>query len=217
MKQFKDRIIGFERIEPSKIIPHHMNHKEHSEEQRARFRSIMKEIGFAGAIIVRKHKGKFQLIGGHMRHSEMKQPIPALILDVTEKEGTEILTMLDAIADMADTNDEAMQLLTQSISSADAEFQETLALLCPTTKLPQFDGGGLYNPLDEELSVPAPPLEQTRCIPVCFTAKQKAEFIKLITQLNQRFKTDNYSDTLLKAMKEWSKKHGKAKATAGKR
>lgn len=210
MQKFKDRIIGFTRLKPEQISPHPLNWKEHSQEQRDRFRSILDEVGFAGAILVRKHKGKYQLIAGHMRHEEMKQPIPAIILNVTEKEGTEILSMLDAIADMADSDDEAMKLLTQSINGASEEFQKTLDMLCPASGIPVFDGGSV------ELDLPdtdtEPEQAQVRCIPLVFTAKQKAEFIKLTTRLAEKYGTDNYSDTTIRAIKDWSKSNGKAKA-----
>lgn len=213
MQKFKDRIAGFARLKPEQILPHPLNYKEHSEEQRERFRSILDEVGFAGAILVRKHKGKYQLIGGHMRREEMDQPIPAIILDVTEKEGTEILTMLDAIADMADSDDEAMKLLTQSISGASEEFQKTLDMLCPASGVPIFDAGGTI-----DLDLPPQPedtqedQQQVRCIPVVFTSKQKAEFIKHTTKLADRYGTDNYSDTVIKAFREWSKSNAKAKS-----
>jgi len=212
MQKFKDRIIGMKRIKPSDIIPHPMNHKEHSEEQRIRMRSILQEVGFAGAVIVRKHKGKYQLIGGHMRREEMKQPIPAIILDVTEREGTEIMGMLDAIADMADADENAIQLLTQSFTAGTEEFQTTLDMLCPALALPAFDGGGKFDD-DLEPGAPPEPLDapQVRCVPLVFTAKQKAEFIKLVTKLNATYGTDNYSDTVIRAFKEWNKTHGKAK------
>lgn len=210
MTNFRDRIKCFKRLNPEDISPDPLNYKIHTPDQRKHFRSILEEVGIAGAVLVRETKrGKYQLIGGHMRKSEITQPIPALVIDVTAKAATELLARLDTVAELADTDESVMAELLDAIGIAGKEFNDALAALCPT-KEPDFNAGGRA-PMPEEAEEDEEPAtkEGTRIIPLVFTKKQKAEFLTLATKLSSKYSTDNFSDTAFNAFKEWEGNHGK--------
>lgn len=210
--KYKDNIIGFMRLAPHQIVPHPLNYKLHTDAQRSHFRAILKEVGIGGGIVVRRVKGgKYQLIGGHMRREEIRQPIPALVIRASAQEAIELLAQLDASAELADTDETVMAELLDMIGKAGAEFNAAIAAMCPVAE-PTFNAKPqllLTRTPPPDVADEAEPQASTRQVPLVFSGKQKAEFLKLATKLNEKYKTDNYSDCVLAAFKEWNKHHGK--------
>ena len=61
-------------------------------------RGILEDIGFADAMIARETPDGLELIDGHLRQEVMgDQPVPVLIVDVTEEEADKMLLTLDPL------------------------------------------------------------------------------------------------------------------------
>jgi hypothetical protein len=68
---FRDRIKDFRRVDASALVPNPKNWRIHTDAQRAAYRSLVAELGFAGAELVRElPDGRLMLIDGHMRAEE---------------------------------------------------------------------------------------------------------------------------------------------------
>jgi hypothetical protein len=100
----RDRIKEFKRVASSEIRPNVKNWRVHGEDQRNVLRGILAEVGIADANLVRElPDGTYELIDGHLRTAEYgpDNPVPVLVLDVTEEEADKLLATLDPLAAMA--------------------------------------------------------------------------------------------------------------------
>lgn len=106
----QDRIKEFRRVPASALQPHPRNWRTHPDAQRDALRTVLEEIGFADALLVRElADGGLQLIDGHLRAQTAADALtPVLVLDVDEQEAERILLTHDPIAAMAQA--EAAQL-----------------------------------------------------------------------------------------------------------
>lgn len=105
--QIKDRIKSLVRVRAGDLFSNSKNWRVHSEEQEHFLRSLLSQLGFVDAVLVREVPQGYELIDGHLRASiEPDTTIPALVLDVDEKEADLILASFDPIAAMAETDAE---------------------------------------------------------------------------------------------------------------
>jgi hypothetical protein len=119
--EIKDRIKEFRRVKASDLLANPLNHRIHSDKQRKKLRTALKDIGFAGACLAREdEKGQLILIDGHMRASECgESEIPVLILNVSEIEANKILASFDAIGAMADIDQRILDDLVKTFANDD--------------------------------------------------------------------------------------------------
>lgn len=114
---FRDRIKELVRLDPAQIEANPKNWRHHSPQQAAELKKIMAKIGIADvAIVFLTPEGKYRLIDGHLRSKTIKQKIPAIVLDVDEKEASELLLSLDPIASMAQADEDQLEKLIQEIN-----------------------------------------------------------------------------------------------------
>ena len=79
-------------------------------------RGVLEDIGFADAMIARETPDGLELIDGHLRQEVMgDQPVPVLIVDVTEEEADKMLLTLDPLAAMARPDRDQLLNLLQSV------------------------------------------------------------------------------------------------------
>lgn len=130
-KKVKQRVQELRWVPASELIPHSKNWREHPKAQQDAMAGVLAEIGFANAVIARETPEGLQLIDGHLRHEMMgNEPIPVLVVDVTEEEADQLLVTLDPLALMANSNtDNLLELLatTQFESQAVNDMLEALA------------------------------------------------------------------------------------------
>jgi ParB-like chromosome segregation protein Spo0J len=81
-------------------VPNEHNWRVHPKQQEAALKGLVKEIGFADALIAREGAdGRLHLIDGHLRRTVTpNQEVPVLILDLTEAEADKLLLTLDPLA-----------------------------------------------------------------------------------------------------------------------
>ncbi len=127
--KLKDRIVGFERLDPKVIQPNPKNWRTHPTKQRDALKGVLADVGIVDAVLVRKlPDGTFRLVDGHLRAEEITgQPVPALILDLNDREEAEVLATFDPVGDLAGTDADALRLLMQDFNSTNAAVQDLCA------------------------------------------------------------------------------------------
>ena len=109
----KDRVKELRRVPASELRANPKNWRTHPPAQEAAMRGVLEDIGFADAMIARETPDGLELIDGHLRQEVMgDQPVPVLIVDVTEEEADKMLLTLDPLAMMAHADqDQLLHLL----------------------------------------------------------------------------------------------------------
>jgi len=127
----KDRVKELRRVPASELRANPKNWRRHPPSQEAALRGVLEDIGFADAVIARETDDGLELIDGHLRQEVMgDQPVPVLIVDVTEEEADKMLLTYDPLAMMAHADqDQLLHLLrdTQFESQAVNDMLEALA------------------------------------------------------------------------------------------
>lgn len=127
----KDRVKSFRRIKASQLKRNVENWRVHPPSQKSALSTILKDVGFASACLVRDcNNGTFELIDGQLRADLAEnEKVPCLILDVTKSEADKILATFDMVTSMADTDQVALDKLISSISTESKELQSLLNTL----------------------------------------------------------------------------------------
>src|SRR5207302_3500850 len=98
----KDRVVELLRVPASELRANPGNWRRHPARQRAALRGILRQIGYADALLARRDGSDLVLIDGHLRQSlDPHQVVPVLVLDVSAKEADLLLATLDPLAALA--------------------------------------------------------------------------------------------------------------------
>lgn len=130
MNQFKDRIVGLERLPAKKLQAHPQNWRKHPDSQKEAMRGILGEIGFADAVVVRKLRGgKYQILDGHLRSElDPEGEVPCLVVDLSEQEALKFLATFDRASTMATMNSEVLSGL---LAQLKAEGDQLVGMVWP--------------------------------------------------------------------------------------
>ena len=114
-----DRIKDLRRVPANELRPNPKNWRTHSKDQENALRSVLAEVGFAGAVLARElDDGSLMLIDGHLRaETSGAEMVPVLVLDVNEAEADILLATFDPIGAMATTDKEKVGELLDSIET----------------------------------------------------------------------------------------------------
>ncbi len=67
-----DRVKEYRKVRACDLVPHPANWRTHPDIQASALRDLLKEVGFAGAVIARELKdGRLRIIDGHLRAETM--------------------------------------------------------------------------------------------------------------------------------------------------
>ena len=143
----RDRIKEFRRVPASELLPNPRNWRLHPQAQESALRGVLDEIGVADAVIVRETEDGLELIDGHLRRDVLgDQPVPVLVLDVTEEEAEKLLLTLDPLAMMAHADtDQLLGLLRDNPFESQA-VSDMLEAVANGERLPMPD---LTEPVDD--------------------------------------------------------------------
>lgn len=128
---FADRIKELRRVPASELRPNPRNWRKHPPAQVDAMRGLLAEIGFAGAELARElPDGTLELIDGHLRASiSGDQPVPVLVLDVTEAEAAKLLATFDPVSAMAEADTAKLDQLLRDVQTGSEDVAGLLALL----------------------------------------------------------------------------------------
>lgn len=155
--EIRDRIKELRRIPASQLIAHPSNWRQHPPLQTKALKGILGDIGFADAVIARETPEGLQLIDGHLRQSIMgDQEIPVLVVDLTDAEADKMLLTLDPLAAMAESDNDTVARLLESVSFQDTAILDMLQQLGMTN--PDFHPVGVETQgrLDEKSKTTCP-------------------------------------------------------------
>lgn len=129
--QIRDRIKELRRVPANSLVVNEANWRNHPEDQRRAFRSLLDEIGFAGALMVRElPDGRLQLLDGQMRTEEVSDAVvPVLVTDLSDDEADKLLATYDSLGAMAQTDTAKLTALLAQCAPEDEEFAAHLERL----------------------------------------------------------------------------------------
>src|SRR2546427_11695367 len=88
----RDRVVELIRVRAGDLVANPGNWRRHPERQRAALRGLLRDIGYADALLARRDGQALVLIDGHLRKSlNPDQVVPVLVLDVCEAEADTLL------------------------------------------------------------------------------------------------------------------------------
>jgi len=104
MATIKSRIVEHLKVRAAELVPHELNPRRHSREQREALQALYEEIGFARSVLAyRRPDGRLKLIDGHLRQSiDPNMEIDVEVLDVNDEEARKLLLSIDPLAQLAD-------------------------------------------------------------------------------------------------------------------
>jgi hypothetical protein len=123
MSSMKNRIKAHRTVRVRDLVPHELNPRLHSQEQREALEALLGEIGFARSLLVYElPDGRLKLIDGHLRQGTLDpdEEITVEVLDVSDDEARKLLLSIDPLARMAEYDDRALAALRQTVASDNA-------------------------------------------------------------------------------------------------
>ncbi len=176
--KIRDRIKELRRVPASQLRPNAKNWRVHPQNQQDALRGVLAEIGYADALLARQlPDGSLELIDGHLRAEiTPDQEVPVLVLDVDEKEAAKLLAVLDPLAGLAETNQDALADLLAEVETESEALQAVLDELA----------AGDDVALNEEPQEPPPEVDVPEAFQVVVEcrdeADQKAVFERLTAE-----------------------------------
>jgi DNA modification methylase len=102
---------------------------------------LLRQIGYADALLAREDEGRLVLIDGHLRKSlDPDQIVPVLVLDLNEQEADTLLATLDPLAAMAQADPAPLAELLDRVEASNAAVAELLASVARRAGLPARTG-----------------------------------------------------------------------------
>jgi len=136
----RDRVQELRRVPASELRANPKNWRRHPPAQVAALRGVLDDIGFADAVIARETPDGLELIDGHLRQEVMgDQPVPVLIVDVTEEEADKMLLTYDPLAMMAQADQDQLLDLLHHTQFADKAVNDMLEALANGERMPMPD------------------------------------------------------------------------------
>jgi DNA modification methylase len=136
-ERMRDRVVELIRVRAGELAPNPANWRRHPERQRAALRALLRQIGYADALLARRDQGRLVLIDGHLRQSlDPNQVVPVLVLDLDEAEAEILLLTLDPLAAMATPDPQVLSDLLDRVEASSAAVRELLASVARGAGLP---------------------------------------------------------------------------------
>lgn len=151
--QIRDRIKELRRVRASELRPNRRNWRTHPQAQRDTLRGVLAEVGYADVLLVRElPDGTLELIDGHLRAETTPDvEVPVLVLDLDDAEAAKVLALLDPLAAMAESNDNALAELIADVETENAAVQALLERMIHDPELPVED---IVDAESREVNVP---------------------------------------------------------------
>jgi hypothetical protein len=118
----RSRIKDHRKIRAGDLLPHELNPRTHTTEQRQALSALYRDIGFARSLLAYElPDGRLKLIDGHLRRETTPDEIVDVeVLDVTDDEARALLLSLDPLAQLAGYDGHALDQLRDSTKTAAA-------------------------------------------------------------------------------------------------
>ncbi len=122
----RSRIKEHRRVKARDLVPHELNPRTHTPQQRAILTELYQQVGFARSLLAYETAdGRLKLIDGHLRASlTPDDEVDVEILDVNDDEARTLLLSIDPLAQLAQYDADTLAELRQ-ISESDSEVLQT--------------------------------------------------------------------------------------------
>ena len=119
METIKNRIKAHVRVKAKELVPHELNPRVHTEDQREALAALYQEVGFARSLLAYElPDGRLKLIDGHLRASvDPEQEVDVEVLDVTDEEAKKLLLSIDPLAQLAEFDNQQLEALREQVKS----------------------------------------------------------------------------------------------------
>src|SRR5438094_7598389 len=98
----RDRVVELLRVRAADLAPNPANWRRHPDHQRSALRGLLRQIGYADALLARRDGDQLVLVDGHLRQSlDPEQVVPVLVLDLDQAEADLLLATFDPLAALA--------------------------------------------------------------------------------------------------------------------
>lgn len=158
---FRDCIKEFRRVPASELVVNEANWRTHSTTQADALRSVMSEVGVAGACLAFTNEdGRLELIDGHLRKDVLAgHDVPVLVLDLKRGEADKLLAFYDAVNGMAGRDDGKVHELLTALVLDDSGAKKLQSDLLDLLVLPLDQTGGEEIPAGDAARLPLLPHE----------------------------------------------------------
>jgi len=115
MKEWRNRIVGHDEVDPKDLTAHPQNWRKHPKEQRRALDTMMERIGWVDDVIVNRTTGR--ILDGHLRvEMAIKHggKVPVKYVEMSEEEEKETLLTFDPIGAMAERDEEILDELAKA-------------------------------------------------------------------------------------------------------
>ena len=154
----RDRVVELRRIRAGDLLEHPTNWRRHPEHQRRALQGLLKDIGYADALLAREEGGRLILVDGHLRRSlDPDQVVPVLVLDVTAEEADTLLATLDPLAALAQPDAVRLAELLERVRTSSTAVRDLLDGVARAAHLPVR--AGLVHP---DAAPPLPQVPRTK-------------------------------------------------------
>src|SRR5436305_3907836 len=116
----KNRIKEHRTMRVGDLVPHELNPRVHSQEQREALEALLGEIGFARSLLAYElPDGRLKLIDGHLRQGTLDpdEQITVEVLDVSDDEARKLLLSIDPLAQLAGYDERTLDALRRTVAS----------------------------------------------------------------------------------------------------
>lgn len=149
MATTKNRVVELRQVKASDLKRNPKNWRQHPKAQRDAMKGVLKEIGYAGALLARETPEGLVLIDGHLRADTTPgEMVPVLVLDLSEQEADKLLAVYDPLSAMAQPNMDVLLNLIKDMEFEDKSVNAMLEALANGETLPLPDRTGNTDPDD---------------------------------------------------------------------
>jgi hypothetical protein len=166
----RNRIVDHVSIRAGDLVPHPNNWRRHPPDQRRALEDSLSELGDIRSLLgYRLPDGRIQLIDGHLRRDiDPERLVTVELVDLSEEEAAKALLTLDPLAALAETDAQAVGLLTAKLQTESA----TLRGLWQGLK------GDEQPPRVVEQEADGPPVERFLVLIECTSEAQQIELLQ---------------------------------------
>jgi hypothetical protein len=121
----RNRIQRHVRIKAGDLVPHELNPRLHTDEQREALQALYAQIGFARSLLAYElPDGRLKLIDGHLRRAlDPDMEVEVEVLDVSDDEARALLLSLDPLAQLAEYDSATLEQLRAVTETDNATLQ----------------------------------------------------------------------------------------------
>ena len=113
--------------DPSELEDNPANWRTHPATQAGAFDALLKQVGWAGALLLNEATGR--LIDGHLRKRSGSEKVPVLIGSWTEEQERLILASLDPLGAMAEANSQKLSALLSELEATAPDLEDLMSRL----------------------------------------------------------------------------------------